>query len=84
MSDQEDPAAPPALSVAEQREIAVDWFFTMWAEALKRGVTVDTLAAVALSGTLGELVRLYGENGVATLAESLPAQIRSGAFSPKQ
>lgn len=84
MSDQESPEDPPTISAKEQREIAVDWFFAMWNEALKRGVAGDTLSAVALSATLGELVRRYGEEGVATLVESLPGQIRAGAFTVKQ
>lgn len=81
MSDEKK--AGESLSEAEQQAVAIEWFFAMWDEAMKRGVSREKMAIVALSGSLNQLVHLYGEDKAATLMQQVPERILAGHFSTK-
>ncbi len=82
MTDQ-DTGEIPEIDEEEQQTIAIDWFFAMWEEAMKRGVTHEKMAIVSLSGALNQLVALYGEEKAAALVAQVPERIMAGHFSPK-
>ncbi len=73
----------PVLSEDEQKEVAIEWFFAMWDEAMKRGVDPEKMAIVSLSGTLNKFVAMYGEEGASALVEQIPERIMAGHFTPK-
>ena len=72
------------LSEDQQKEVAVEWFFAMWEEAIKRGVSNNIMASISLSGTISQLVRSFGEEAVAGLIEKVPDQVRAGDFTVQE
>lgn len=77
-------AAPEPLTRDEQQAVALDWLSAMWTEALKRGVSPETLVEVVLTAAFSEVIRLYGRDAAVALAEKIPPQIRDlpGAEPP--
>jgi len=78
MSDQEQPGD---LSEEEQTVIAMDWFMAMWDEAMKRGVTAETMALTALSVTASKLAATFGASQAASLLKNTAKTARSGGFN---
>lgn len=72
-TDAAEPAGP--LSRAEQQDIALEWLAAMWTEALKRGVSQETLIEVVLTATFAEVIRLFGRDTAVALAQKIPAQL---------
>jgi hypothetical protein len=66
---------------AEQHNAALVYVTEAFAEAILAGIESDSFAHAALSAALRELVATYGEDSVASFAESLPARVRGGEFS---
>jgi hypothetical protein len=68
-------------SGAEQQRAALAYVTEAFAEAILAGIESDSFAHAALSAALRELVATYGEEAVASFAETLPARLRSGEFT---
>lgn len=69
------------LSEEQQKELAIDWFLAMWEEAMKRGVSHNIMASIALSCTLNKMVMAFGEPAVAELMAKVPEQVKAGSFT---
>lgn len=65
----------------EQHNAALAYVTEAFAEAILAGIESDSFAHAALSAALRELVATYGEEAVATFAETLPERIRAGEFT---
>ena len=78
-----DAESPLPLSDEQQKELAIDWFLAMWDEAMKRGVSQNIMASIALSCTLNKMVTAFGESVVADLMAKVPDQVRDGNFTVK-
>ncbi|WP_457798419.1 hypothetical protein [Methylocystis sp. S23] len=65
----------------EQHRAALAYVTEAFAEAILAGIESDSFAQAALSAALRELVATYGEESVATFAQSLPDRIRAGEFT---
>ncbi|MGJ0508320.1 MAG: hypothetical protein ACR652_14610 [Methylocystis sp.] len=68
-------------SGGEQHNAALAFVTEAFAEAILAGIESDSFAYAALSAALRELVATYGEETVATFAQSLPERIRAGEFT---
>ena len=66
---------------AEQHRAALAYVTEAFAEAVLAGIEGDSFAQAALSAALRELVAVYGEEAVASFAETLPGRIRGGEFT---
>jgi len=77
MSDHEQ---EPELSDDDQAIIAMDWFLAMWDEAMKRGVTAETMSLTALSVTASRLTTIFGSAKAAALIENTAKNTRDGMF----
>lgn len=65
----------------EQHRAALAYVTEAFAEAILAGIESDSFAQAALSAALRELVATYGEEVVASFAETLPARLRAGEFT---
>jgi hypothetical protein len=65
----------------EQHRDALLFVTEAFAEAILAGIESDSFARAALEAALQELVAIYGEEQVATVAEGLPGRIRAGQFT---
>ena len=68
-------------TAGEQQSAALAYVTEAFAEAILAGIESDSFAHAALSAALRELVATYGEEAVATFAETLPDRIRAGEFT---
>jgi hypothetical protein len=68
-------------AIAEKKRIALAFLTEAWDDALAEGVDSEILAHTALFAALSDLVTTYGEEAVATLANSLSGRIRAFEFS---
>ena len=68
-------------AASEERRAALNYFTEAFAEAVRDGIEGDCFAHAALFASFRELVATYGEEAVATFAESLPGRIRDGVFT---
>ena len=66
---------------ADLRRIAVTYVDEAFATGRHEGLDSDSLAHAALFAAFRDLVATYGEDATAVFAESLPAKIKSGAYS---
>jgi hypothetical protein len=66
---------------SDQRQAALAYVAEAFAEAILAGIESDSFAHAALSAALHELVATYGEEAVASFAETLPKRLRDGEFS---
>jgi hypothetical protein len=66
---------------AEQHRAALAYVTEAFAEAILAGIESDSFAHAALFAALRELVATYGEESVATFADSLSGRLRGGEFS---
>lgn len=66
---------------SEEKRAALNYLSEAFAEAQLDGLDGDCVAHAALFTAFRELVEAYGEEAVATFAESLPARLRGGGFS---
>jgi hypothetical protein len=76
--------SPSAVDIAggsDQRQAALAYVAEAFAEAILAGIESDSFAHAALSAALHELVATYGEEAVASFAETLPKRLRDGEFS---
>jgi len=64
-----------------ERELALEYIAEAWNSAEDDGVESLALAHAALFAALATLVRLHGEDGAATLVETLPVRVRAGEYS---
>ena len=69
------------LGSADSRGDALDYVSEAFAEAVLDGVEIEALAEAAISTALRELVAAHGEEGTATIVQSLPDRLRAGEFS---
>lgn len=67
--------------VSEEKRAALSYLSEAFAEAQLDGLDGDCVAHAALFTAFRELVEAYGEEAVATFAESLPERVRGGGFS---
>ncbi len=79
-------SAPPPdettpLTDKEQTNVAIEWFYAMWDEAVKRGISEEKMAIVCLSAILNRVVQIYGEEGAAEIIKGIPDKIIAGNFS---
>lgn len=65
----------------EEKRAALNYLSEAFAEAQLDGLDGDCVAHAALFTAFRELVDAYGEEAVATFAESLPERLRGGGFS---
>jgi len=77
---------PPKLTLeelraADARRAALVYVSEAFAEAVLDGIDVDAFADAALCAAFRELVAMYGEDRVATIADGLSERIRRGEFS---
>ena len=77
--DNPDEDTPPTDE--EQTNIAIEWFYAMWDEAGKRGISDQKMAIVCLSATLSRMVQIYGEEAAAEIMRAIPDKIIAGNFS---
>ena len=75
MSDEEN-----EISEEEQLVIAMDWFIAMWDEAIKRGVTEDTMGMITLSATITKLVKQFGSENAAAILQRTLDNFKAGQF----
>ncbi len=75
MSDEEN-----EISEEEQLVIAMDWFIAMWDEAIKRGVTEDTMGMITLSATITKLVKQFGSENAAAILQRTLDNVKAGQF----
>lgn len=66
---------------SEEKRAALNYLSEAFAEAQLDGLDGDCVAHAALFTAFRELVDAYGEEAVATFAESLPERLRGGGFS---
>ena len=69
------------LNAADARRAALAYVSEAFAEAVLDGIDVDAFADAALCAAFRELVAMYGEDRVATIADGLSERIRRGEFS---
>jgi transcription initiation factor TFIIIB Brf1 subunit/transcription initiation factor TFIIB len=72
------------LAEDEEKRIALNLILDAWDEALKRGVSAESLASAAIYAALTDMVDLHGEGDVARMADGLGPRIRSGEFTFKR
>lgn len=74
-------ARPEDEDAADLRRIAVSYVDEAFATGRHEGLDGDSLAHAALFAAFRDLVTIYGEDATAVFAETLPAKIKSGAYS---
>lgn len=79
-NDKPEPARADE-DAADMRRIAVSYVDEAFATGRHEGLDGDCLAHAALFAAFRDLVSAYGEDATAVFAESLPAKIKSGAYS---
>ena len=67
------------LSDEEQTAVAVEWYLAMWDEALKRGVSPETMVLVALSATTNKLSEIFGQEHASLLIKQTADNIASAS-----
>ena len=67
--------------IAEKKRAALDLVLDAWCLGLEKGIDGEILAHAALFAALSDLIDLYGEDAVATLAARLPQRIHNGEFT---
>lgn len=70
-----------AVSIAEQKKVALAYLTQAWDDAVAEGVESDVLAHAALFQALSDLVISYGEEAVADLAATLEGRVRNREFT---
>jgi hypothetical protein len=73
---------PPELE-AEETE-ALRYIAEAWEEAACDGINPQVLANAALFAAFSELVDVYGEGAVVSMAEGLKARVQRGEFTLKR
>lgn len=63
---------------------ALNLILAAWDEGEENGVAPELMAYAALFTALSDLVDIYGEDAVATLARGLEQRVRLGEFSMLQ
>lgn len=71
----------PPLGEHEETDLALEWFSAMWEEAIKRGVSAQSLSLVVLSASVSKLVDVFGEEAAAEMLETSRKNVLSGNFS---
>ena len=71
----------PTGAEHEERQLALEYLADAWNEATTDGLESEALAHAALFAALATLVRNYGEENVAQLAEKLAERIRAGEYT---
>ena len=64
-----------------QKQAALRYIIDAWDEALHDGIEPEMLANASLFATLSDLVSIYGEEGVAKMADQLSRRIQHGEFT---
>jgi hypothetical protein len=70
-----------AVSLSEQKKVALAYLAQAWGDAVAEGVESDVLAHAALFTALSDLVASYGEAAVAELAGTLKERIHNREFT---
>ncbi len=65
----------------EQRDLAAKMVLEAMQSAIDKGVSSDVVKLVTLSAAVTNFVSDYGEEATASIIETLPEKVRSGAFS---
>jgi len=65
----------------EERRVALEYLAEAWNGAEDEGIDKVALAHAALFAAVATLVRLHGEESVATLVGELPERIRAGEYN---
>lgn len=65
----------------QQRDMAAQKVLEAMQEAIEAGASADVVKLVTLSAAVTNFVSDYGEEATASIIETLPEKIRSGAFS---
>lgn len=68
----------------DQSMRALTLILAAWDEGEETGVRPELMAYAALFTALSDLVDIYGEDAVATLAQGLEQRVRCGEFSMAQ
>jgi hypothetical protein len=78
-------AADPGLwdDEAASADVALGYIAEAWELALSEGIEPEMIANAALFAAMSDLVTLYGETAVMTMAEGLRARIERGEFTIK-
>ncbi len=79
--NEKGPDESTPLTDKEQTDVAIEWFYAMWDEVSKRGISEEKMAIVCLSAILNRIVSIYGEEGAAEIIKVIPDKIMSGNFS---
>lgn len=69
------------LGENDETDLALEWFSAMWDEAIKRGVSPQSLSLVILSASVSKLVDIFGEQSAAEMLETSRENVKSGGFS---
>ncbi len=64
-------------------DMALGYIAEAWEQALGDGIEPEMIANAALFAAMSDLVSLYGESAVMTMAEGLRARIERGEFTIK-
>jgi len=64
-----------------QKQAALRYIIEAWEEALHDGIEPEMLANASLFAALSDLVAMYGEDAVATMADRLSKRIQHGEFT---
>ncbi len=68
-------------TVADKKRAAYEMITDAMAEAEAEGIERDIVTQAALFAVFTDLVSIYGEAAVATLAERLPQRVLSGEYT---
>ena len=74
----------PELSEDDQALVAMDWYMAMWDEAMKRGVSPETMSLTALSVTASRLSSTFGSAQAASLLKNTAKNVRGGKFDDNE
>lgn len=69
------------LAAADARRAAMQYVTEAFAEAVLAGIEGECFAHAAIFAAMQELVAVFGEDAVATFAETLPEKIRRGDYT---
>ncbi|WP_342360073.1 hypothetical protein [Terrarubrum flagellatum] len=79
--DHSDQSARPESAAEEAGLAALDYIGDAFAEASHDGLDSESMARACIAAGLKELVKIYGEEPVATFVESFAEKIRNGGYS---
>jgi hypothetical protein len=69
------------LEEQSQKQAALRYIIDAWEEALHDGIEPEMLANASLFAALSDLVSMYGEDAVASMADRLSRRIQHGEFT---